>query len=247
MNDLLILIALAVAPCIVIALFIYWRDKFDKEPFNLLVGTFFGGIASVVPAYFLSRGLEDIVLAGQTITTFEIAIDAFVCVAFAEEISKYFFLRLIAYPNKNFNEPFDGIMYSVMVGMGFAMIENLLYVLGNEGNGIRIALLRMFTAIPAHAVFAVIMGYFVGLAKHTNHKTGYLFLGVLAATLAHGFYDFFLFVQNIPFVYLGAAISLLFCVYLSFKAIRQHKKNSPFAPKGTNGEDSKITDSETGF
>jgi len=247
MNDLLILIALAVAPCIIIALFIYWRDKFDKEPFNLLVGSFFGGIASVVPAYFLSRGLEDIVLGGQSVNNFEIAVDAFICVAFAEEISKYFFLRFIAYPNKSFNEPFDGITYSVMVGMGFAMIENLLYVLGNNGNGIEVALLRMFTAIPAHAVFAVIMGYFVGLAKHSPHKTAYLFLGVLAAVLAHGFYDYFLFVQNIPFMYVGAATSLLFGVYLAFRAIKQHQKNSPFDPKETNGEDTKITDSETGF
>jgi RsiW-degrading membrane proteinase PrsW (M82 family) len=247
MDDLLILIALAVAPCIVIALFIYWRDRFDKEPFSLLVGTFFGGIASVVPAFFLSRGLEDIVLGGQTLTNFEIAVDAFICVALAEELSKYFFLRFIAYPNKSFNEPFDGITYSVMVGMGFAMIENLLYVLGNEGNGIQLALLRMFTAIPAHAVFAIIMGYFVGKAKHSEHKTGYLFLGVLGAVLAHGFYDFFLFVKNIPFMYVGAAISLLFGIYLAFKAIKQHQKNSPFVHKETNGEGTKITDSETGF
>jgi RsiW-degrading membrane proteinase PrsW (M82 family) len=134
-----------------------------------------------------------------------------------------------------------------MVGMGFAMIENLLYVLGNNGNGIEVALLRMFTAIPAHAVFAVIMGYFVGLAKHSPHKTAYLFLGVLAAVLAHGFYDYFLFVQNIPFMYVGAATSLLFGVYLAFRAIKQHQKNSPFDPKETNGEDTKITESETGF
>jgi RsiW-degrading membrane proteinase PrsW (M82 family) len=247
MNDLLILIALAVAPCIIIALFIYWRDKFDKEPFSLLVGSFFGGIASVVPAYFLSRGLEDIVLGGQSVNNFEIAIDAFICVAFAEEISKYFFLRFIAYPNKSFNEPFDGITYSVMVGMGFAMIENLLYVLGNNGNGIEVALLRMFTAIPAHAVFAVIMGYFVGLAKHSEHKAGYLFVGVMAAVLAHGFYDYFLFVQNIPFMYVGAAMSILFGLYLAFRAIKQHQKASPFVAKETNGDDTKITDSETGF
>lgn len=245
MDDLLILTALAVTPCIAIGLFIYWRDKFDKEPFNLLILSFFGGIGSVVPAYFISNGLEDILLSNEQPYLFEMALDAFICTALAEEASKYFFLRLLAYNNKNFNEPFDGITYSVMVSMGFAMIENLLYVLGNANAGITIALTRMFTAIPAHAVFAIIMGYYVGMAKYKEHKKTYLLLGVLAATLAHGFYDFFIFIQNIPFIYIGAFASLIYGIVLSAKAIRLHRNNSPFAPVGTKGEYSAVDKSKT--
>ncbi len=246
MDDLLILTALAVTPCIAIALFIYWRDKFEKEPFNLLVLSFFGGIGSVVPAYFISHGLQDILLGPDKPYLFEMALDAFICTALAEEISKYFFLRVIAYSSKNFNEPFDGITYSVMVSMGFAMVENLLYVLGDANGGLETALVRMFTAIPAHAVFAIIMGYYVGLAKYKDHKKTYLALGVIAATLVHGFYDFFIFIQNIPYIYLGAAASLIYGIVLSFKAISMHKKNSPFAP-GAKGEENTMGESETGF
>lgn len=246
MDDLLILTALAVTPCIAIALFIYWRDKFEKEPFNLLVLSFFGGIGSVVPAYFVSRGLQDILLGPDKPYLFEMALDAFICTALAEEASKYFFLRVIAYNSKNFNEPFDGITYSVMVSMGFAMVENLLYVLGDSNGGLETALVRMFTAIPAHAVFAIIMGYYVGMAKYKHHKKTHLALGVVAATLVHGLYDFFIFIQNIPYIYLGAAASLIYGVVLCFKAIRIHRKNSPFAP-GTKGEENKLGESETGF
>jgi len=246
MDDLLILTALAVTPCIAIALFIYWRDKFEKEPFNLLVLAFFGGIGSVVPAFFISRGLEDILMGTDRPHVIEMAVDAFICTALAEEASKYFFLRVIAYSNKNFNEPFDGITYSVMVAMGFAMVENLLYVLGDANGGLETALVRMFTAIPAHAVFAIIMGYYVGLAKYKNNKKTYLAIGLIAATVVHGFYDFFIFIQNVPYIYIGALVSLVYGVVLSFKAIRLHKQNSPFAP-GANGEENKLGESETGF
>lgn len=236
MDNLLILIALAVVPCILVALFIYWRDKLDDEPINLMVGAFFGGIASVVPAYFISRALNDIILAGPPINSFEIAIDAFICVALAEEFSKYIFLRYIAYRHKSFNLPFDGVSGAIMVGMGFAMVENLLYVLSNGSSGYDIALMRMYTAIPAHLVFAVLMGYFVGLAKRNEHHTGYLFLGVAVAVLTHGFYDYFIFTNQLVAIYIGAIASTLTAVYLFVKALRQYKKASPPEHVSSNGD-----------
>ena len=83
-------------------------------------------------------------------------------VAITEELLKFIVVILIIYPNKAFDEPFDGIVYSVFVGMGFATAENLTFVM--QGNT-SVALFRMLSAIPAHFVFAVVIGYYLGIAK----------------------------------------------------------------------------------
>ena len=105
-------------------------------------------------------------------------------------------VRYYAQPKKDFNEPFDGIIYAVMVSMGFAAVENLFYVL--EG-GMDVAVIRAVTAIPAHAVFAILMGYYMGKAKFSpTKKVRYNLTGLFLAILFHGAYDFFLFINFIP-------------------------------------------------
>ena len=133
------------------------------------------------------------------------------------------------YTHKAFDEPYDGITYSVMVSMGFATLENILYVA--EG-GMSTAIMRMFLAVPAHAAFAVIMGYYVGLAKFNPSKRNiYLIFGVIGASALHGAYDFALMQQSIPYLqFIGAVVSLLIGVRLSFNAIKLHQQNSPFKP-----------------
>ena len=84
-----------------------------------------------------------------------------VVVGFSEEFSKYIF------PKKEFCEPMDGIVYSVIVSMGFATLENILCV---SSGGINTAIVRMFTAVPAHAAYACLIGYFVGVAKFSNNS-----------------------------------------------------------------------------
>jgi protease PrsW len=113
-----------------------------------------------------------------------------------------------------------------MVSMGFATIENILYV---AQGGIGVAILRIFTAVPAHATFGVLMGYFVGLAKFKGMQTGpYLLLGLITAILFHGAYDFGLFTGNGYFIIFGALASLVVGIILSLKAIRIHQEGSPF-------------------
>lgn len=217
------LISLALAPGIAIAFFVYFRDKYEKEPMNLLLKTFFAGFFIIIPAALIEHWLADMVPVDQTLAF--IAIQNFLFVGLTEEVCKYFCLYNIAYHKKDFNEPFDGIVYAVMVSMGFATSENLLYVA--EG-GMHVAVLRTFTAVPAHATFAVLMGYFVGLAKFKNHYTPYLLYGLAAATIFHGAYDFFLSIHHIELIALGALVSLLLGVRLSFKAMRILNENSPF-------------------
>lgn len=220
-----ILLALALAPGIAIGVYIYLKDKHEPEPLGLLLTSFIYGCASTLVTLSISWPLDFIVTFSETDVAHQFA-NAFFKVALVEEFSKFIFIRFILYNNKNFNEPFDGIVYAIMVGMGFATLENILYVFQY---GVATGIVRMFTAVPAHATFAILMGYFLGKAKFTHQKEfWYSVLALGVATLFHGMYDYFLFISFIPGIWLGAFASLVVAVILSRKAIRLHQQSSPF-------------------
>jgi protease PrsW len=218
------LLALALAPGVAIALYIYLKDKHEREPLGLLLMSFFYGVLSIFVTLLVSWPLEILTINKQDAA--ELFADAFFKVALVEEFSKFIFIRFILFRNKNFNEPFDGIVYAVMVGMGFATLENIVYV---YQYGMATGILRMFTAVPAHACFAVLMGYFIGLAKFNKQKNLYFtLLALIAATVFHGLYDYFLFITFVPGIWIGAALSLIVAIILSRKAIKIHQAASPF-------------------
>lgn len=220
------LLAIAIAPCLAIMIYVYIKDKHEKEPFLLLAYSFLGGVASVFVAATLEQYAQGFVIGSGT-SAISVAIFAFLVVGLSEELSKYFFLRIIPYRNKAFNEPFDGIVYSVMVSMGFAMIENIMYVMKH---GMGTGIMRVFTAVPAHATFAIIMGYYIGLAKfNPKNKVKYQIMGIGGAVLFHGAYDFSLMQNNVPGLrIIGAVLSLYVAIRLSKKAMRLHNEDSPF-------------------
>ena len=225
------LLALALAPCAAIGLYIYFKDKYEREPISLVAMSFFLGVASTVVTLVLSWPIGRMLPIDEKDLSAQ-AIHAFLLVALIEEFSKFIFIRWVLYPNKNFNEPYDGIVYAVSVGLGFAGLENVLYVMGSA-NGIATGLLRMFTAVPAHATFAVLMGYFMGIAKFEKGKAHYVWYGLGAATIFHGAYDYFWFISYLPGLWTGAIASLAIGVFLSRKAIRMHQLASPFNPRKT--------------
>jgi protease PrsW len=226
------LLALALAPGIAIMWFIYSKDRFDREPLKALIKSFFLGMLATIPAVILQLAISYLlkgIMPASGWTYF--ILFAFLAVALTEEGSKYLMLRFYAFPRNFFNEPFDGIIYGVMVAMGFATLENIGYVMQN---GIGTALIRMFLSVPAHATFGVLMGYYVGLAKFThNRNSGFLMIrGLLLAILFHGLFDLFLFAQtdteitkHIPggFLIGSALLSYLVAVRLSWQAIKMHQ------------------------
>lgn len=228
---MLYLIAIALAPALAIAIFIYFKDKHEKEPLGLLLKCFFLGGVSIIPAVILEvYGGPKLALEEYWSNNF---VHAFIVVGFSEEFSKYIFFKRFAYNRAEFNEPFDGIIYSVMVSLGFAALENVMYVMDG---GIGVGLLRMFTAVPSHAANAVMLGYFAGLAKfNPQREKALLITGILAATFFHGAYDFCLFVNEVPVIALGALITLVVVIQLSRKAIRLHSDGSPFRPENIFG------------
>ena len=218
------LFALAVAPGIAICLYIYFKDKYNREPRRLLIWSFILGVLCVIPPAIIQVSVEKSGLIGNSGSIAGTAIFAYLVVAVSEEFSKFLVLRFYCYPKKAFDDPFDGIIYAVMVGMGFATIENVGYV---YDNGIVVGLMRLFLSVPAHATFAILMGYFVGLAKFNSAKSGwYLFLGLFLAIFFHGTYDFCLFAGKTWMNFAGALVSLIIAMRLSFKAIRKKQELS---------------------
>lgn len=226
------LLALALAPGIAIMWFIYSKDRFDREPLKALVKSFFLGMLATIPAILLQLAASFMLKRIMPASGWPyFIIFAFLVVALTEEGSKFLMLRLYAYPREFFNEPFDGIIYGVMVAMGFATLENIGYVLQN---GIGTAFARMFLSVPAHATFGVLMGYYVGLAKFTHNANSgfYMLRGLLLAILFHGLFDLFLFAQGDPeitkqvpggFLIGSAILSYLVAVRLSWQAIKMHQ------------------------
>src|SRR5262249_14068718 len=127
-------------------------------------------------------------------------------------------------------EPFDGVLYGVIIGMGFATVENIEYV---HQFGLETGVSRFFLAIPAHAAFAVLMGYPVGRAKFSEGRRVWLLLwGLFVAVLFHGSFDFFLFVQqnreitrylSTGMLSFGSFATFYIAVRLAMRALRMHR------------------------
>jgi protease PrsW len=218
------LLALAIAPGIAICLFIYFKDKYNREPFGMLILSFFLGILSILPAIVIQLALTKPVerIMGQGILY--TAVFSYLIVALSEEGSKYLALRYGPYRRRAFDDPFDGIVYAVVVSMGFATLENIMYV---TNHGIGTGILRMFLSVPAHATFGVLMGYHLGLAKFIpSQKKKYMFLAIFWPVLFHGTFDFFLFVGNTWLHFAGAVVSFIVAVKLSLKLIRRKQSMS---------------------
>lgn len=214
------LLALSMAPGIAICLFVYLKDKQSKEPVWLLLVSFLLGMLSTIPAVFIQMlsGISLESLSGKGYQ--QKAFFAFAVVGLSEELSKFVMIRLYAYRKKAFDDPFDGIVYAVMVGMGFATLENIGYV---YQHGIATGVMRMFLSVPAHATFAVLMGYFLGLAKFNSGKRSwYMLQAIFWPVFFHGTFDFFLFIGN-SWMHVGGALASFFvAIQLSKRAIRKH-------------------------
>lgn len=219
----LLLIFLAVLPIVLIARYFYKKDTL-KEPKKLLQKLFFSGFISTILVIFISvvtilifPGIENI----ENVNLGYLFIYSFIFIALIEEFSKWFIIYKLSYNDKEFDQLYDIVLYSVIVGLGFACLENILYVF-EEGNGMIIAIFRSFTAVPAHACFQTFMGYYLSLSKFDDkeNKNKYLILSILVPILLHGIYDFLLLSQNIILV----CIFLFFIIFMFIFTISKIKK-----------------------
>lgn len=221
----LLLLALALAPGIYLAFLILGKDKYDREPKRVLLVAFLLGCLSAV----VSGLVESLIIKGgidEPRSMFQVFLMTFFSIALVEEGCKFLALRFHAFPHREFSEPLDGIVYGVFVSLGFATLENVGYVIQH---GYIAGVIRMFTAVPAHFIFGVIMGYYVGKARYNQgNRLGLLLQGLLFATVLHGAYDFFLIQQWSVWLYLFMFVVLIYGWLLSRKAIKELQEDSLF-------------------
>ena len=194
MIYLLILIAAAVIPAVYLLYRVYQADRLEKEPAGILVSLVVLGVFSTGLAA-LTEGFGDSILT-EMFPNGGLTYDAllyFIIVAVSEEGFKYLLLKLKTWRSPHFNCQFDGVVYAVFVSLGFALWENIEYVLRY---GFGTALARAVTAVPGHACFGVFMGVWYGVAKryelagYEAEKKRSLNLALLYPILLHGAYDF---------------------------------------------------------
>lgn len=222
-NPLLLLFA--VLPGLLIAFAMFRVDRYEPEPFVPLALSFVFGAGATVPAVWVEMWAFEH-LSGEP-TVLETFVLAFVVVGLNEEVFKFLVLRLVAYPFSFFNEPLDGIVYSVMAAMGFATMENLAYA---DRFGLETVVLRALTAVPAHLFFAIVAGYFAGVAKFAPpaRRARLLVRGLLLAVALHGFYDLLMLQNWLDWLFVLAVVGLYMCLYFSGQLVREHLENSPF-------------------
>jgi len=182
-----VLIFIALAPCLFLLWYFYHRDKYEPEPKKLIIKIFLLGALMVIPGMII----ETILISGlNTITRgiINIFIMSFIIIAPTEELLKFFAVKRWIYRSLEFDEVMDGIVYTVAASLGFATVENIIYVITH---GIGVGIARAFLAIPGHAFFGAIMGFYLGRARLNKEKEKKLIIqGILLAILFHGLYDF---------------------------------------------------------
>jgi RsiW-degrading membrane proteinase PrsW (M82 family) len=209
------LILLSLAPVFIIAGYIYYRDKYEKEPLQLLWKALLAGALIVIPVLFTERFLSLFLPLFPGILN--AAYNAFVVAAFTEESFKFLALFLLFWRTSTFSEKFDGIVYATFISLGFAGVENVLYVLEY---GVSTGITRAITAVPAHAVFGVTMGFYAGQARfYEKQKKELLRKAIGMPVLLHGIYDFILMTGYnwLLVVWIG------FVVFLYFTALKRIK------------------------
>ncbi|MBQ9137980.1 MAG: PrsW family intramembrane metalloprotease [Alistipes sp.] len=216
MNYIAIILT-ALIPVAVLLVYIYRKDRIAPEPVGQLFKAFALGVLAAPLSLCISSPLEAMGLFVQDAQTIEDCVRiSFFGAAIPEELAKLFILWLVLRKNRYFDEKMDGIVYAVCVSLGFAAIENLLYLFSDAESFMSIGISRALFAIPGHFCFGILMGYYYSLAKFcpSESKKNSIFV-VLAPVLVHGAYDTILFVSDVA-AGLSGVLTLLF-LWLCYK------------------------------
>ena len=218
-------VVLAILPCLLIMYLIYRMDLYEREDLFPLALCFLLGMLIVFPLYEIQQFFYD--RGWSNTNTIPWALfSSLVVVALSEESFKYLALRIYPYRQSFFNEPIDGVVYAMMVGMGFAALENIFYAFQFE---MTTTLIRGITAVPAHASFAVIMGYWLGKARFAkNGRLRYLFLAWAVPVGVHGLYNFFVLQEVYDWLIVFSVIILSVALFIAVRLVKQQQAESPF-------------------
>ena len=213
----------------VIIMYLVYRHDLEKEPIKMLLKAFFGGIGSIFISLMISIPLG-LALNPEGISS--AGFDAFVGAAIPEEIGKWLIFYLLIRTSKHFDQYYDGILYAIFISMGFALVENVLYVLKG---GMGVALMRAVLSVPGHMLFAIPMGYYFSLSRFEKgpRVATHLLLSITIPILLHGLFDFLLMFasevadENASLAILLVLLFVAFDIFLwrfGLRKIREHRE-----------------------
>ncbi|MCY9457167.1 glutamic-type intramembrane protease PrsW [Bacillus inaquosorum] len=206
------IISAGIAPGIALLSYFYLKDQYDNEPVHMVLRSFFLGVVLVFTTMFIQYVLEKENVGGGSFFV------SFLSSGFLEESLKWFILMVSVYPHAHFDEHYDGIVYGASVSLGFATLENILYLIGH---GVEHAFVRALLPVSCHALIGVIMGFYLGKARFSADKTRvkWLILSLAVPSLLHGSYDFILTALSNWIYYM-----LPFMLFLWWFGLRKAKK-----------------------
>ena len=230
-NNTLTILFTALLPIAVLLFYIYRKDNKSPEPVGLLAKTFFIGVLAVPLSLCISTPLEALGIYSLEPTTITGAVSvAFFGAAIPEEIAKFILLWWAVRKNRYFDEKMDGIVYAVCISLGFAALENIMYLFTNPDSFIEVGISRALFAVPGHFCFGILMGYYYSLAKFTpqaHHRN--IVLALAAPIIVHGTYDAILFVVDVAPALCGILVILflVFCYKMWKYCSNSIKKHLP--------------------
>ena len=219
------LILAAIAPAIILLLLFYKVDKFQPEPIKLLLKLYLLGMLSVIPVLILESILSALNIFTLLDNDLMNLYDALVVAGFSEELYKWIIILVFVFKSKDFDEYIDGIIYCVFVSLGFATVENILYVL--EGS-YSVALTRAILSVPAHMLFGVSMGYYLSFSKFASTKrikNRYMILSLVIPILLHGAYDYIL-MSQIPYLLIAFVPFVIWMWIFNMKKLKLYYNNA---------------------
>lgn len=185
-----ILLSVAIAPALALLSYFYLRKEIAKEPSRLLLHTFIYGAILTFPILFIQHVIQ------QENVFSSIFIHQVLVTSALEEFFKWLILIIAIYKHVEFDDPYDGILYGASVSLGFATVENILFLLNF---GMNQAFLRALLPVSSHALFGVVMGYYIGRAKFTvTKKVKYeIAYALLATFFLHAIYNSILIIKDV--------------------------------------------------
>ncbi|MBO4265815.1 MAG: PrsW family intramembrane metalloprotease [Lachnospiraceae bacterium] len=218
------MLTLAILPSLILFYIVWKGDRYEKEPPKLLWKLFGFGALTTVSAALIEVLFENVILASmdQQGMLF-LLIDNFLIVALSEEAGKYFVLKKITWKHPAFNYTFDAVVYAVAVSLGFATLENILYI---AESGIGVAIIRALFSVPGHVIDAIYMGYYFGTAKYAEAyndmkmRDKNLKRAFYVPVLIHGFYDFCLSTEHWAFILIFFVFEIIITIITARKFIR---------------------------
>ena len=214
MENTMTILFTALLPIAILGFYIYRKDKNFPEPIGQLLKAFFIGVLAAPLSLCISTPLESLGLYTMEPASILGAIStSFFGAAIPEEIAKFILLWLVLRKNRFFDEKMDGIVYAVCISLGFAALENIMYLFSNVESYLSVGISRAIFAVPGHFCFGILMGYYYSLAKFypkTPKKNKALIL--VAPIIVHGLSDSILFITDVT----PAISGILLIVFLVF-------------------------------